>query len=94
MEFEVDTEEVRAAARSMLAAGDGLAGITPHADLDPVGAAMPGSLSAAAVETLASAWRCRFEAVAAATVRHGETLARDADDYDEADADVDRALQP
>lgn len=92
MGFRVATEEVRRAGRSMRRAGTQLAGITPHTDLEPMAAVMPGSLSAASAATLAGVWRSRFSRITKASRLHGDTLARDADDYDESDQAVDDAL--
>ena len=76
----------------MRRAGNQLAGITPHTDLEPMATAMPGSLSATSAATLAGVWERRFSRITRATTLHGDTLARDADDYDESDQAVDDAL--
>jgi hypothetical protein len=59
-DIEVVTDQLRAAAKQIGAAAEGVAGTHPPDLLDPVGTALPGSASAGAAAVLAGSWSTRF----------------------------------
>ena len=59
-DIEVVTGRLRQAAAQIGAAADGVHGAAPHALLDAVDAALPGSASAGAASTLCGSWQTRF----------------------------------
>lgn len=73
------------AGQSMKSAGSAAGKADPHEDLAPVAGALPGSQSATAAKSLASAWNQRFKAWERKANTCGEGMIRVAHNYHHAD---------
>jgi hypothetical protein len=93
-DIEVVTDQLRAAAKQIGAAADGVAGARPEDLLDPVGTALPGSASAGAAAVLAGSWGTRFSGWVTDARSQRSDLDASAASYDGSDTSAASSFAP